>query len=88
MPGEFHIFGCDSCLEDSSHHAYEQKENDGQMVVPVNVGGKIFYCNPWMISQAQEFMDLIKMMGDEIELEIYGGLLHHILETGASLADL
>jgi hypothetical protein len=84
----FHIFGCDSCLEEGKHHAYEQKENDGQMVVPVNVGGKIFHCNPWMISQAQEFMDLIKMMGDEIELEIYDGLLHHILETGASLADL
>lgn len=84
----FHIIGCDSCVEDGAHHAYEQKENDGQMVVPVNVGGKIFHCNPWMISQAQEFIDLIRMMGDEIELEVYDGLLHHILETGASLADL
>ena len=28
------------------------------------------------------------MMGDEIELEVYDGLLHHILETGASYADL
>jgi len=41
-----------------------------------------------MVSQAQEFIDLIKMLGDEIELEVYGGLLHHILKTGASYADL
>jgi hypothetical protein len=84
----FHLFGCDSCLEDGKHHAYEQTENDGQLVAPVNVGGKIFYCNPWMISQAQEFIDLIRMLGDEIELEVYGGLLRHILETGASYADI
>ena len=84
----FHLFGCDSCLEEDAHHAYEQKENDGQLVVPVNVGGKIFYCHAWMVSQAQEFIDLIKMLGDEIELEVYGGLLHHILKTGASYADL
>lgn len=84
----FHLIGCDSCLEEDKHHAYDQKENDGQLAIPVNVGGKIFYCNPWMISQAQEFIDLIRVLGDEIQLEIYGGLLHHILETGASYADL
>lgn len=85
----FHLFGCDSCLEEGAHHAYEQKENDGQAVLPVGVGGKIFYCNPWMVSQAQEFIDTIRSIGDEIELEVYGeGLLRHILETGASYADL
>ena len=84
----FHLFGCDSCLEDNKHHAYEQLENDGQIVIPVNVSGKIFNCNPWMLSQAQEFIDLIRMVGDEIELEVYGGLLHHILESGASMADI
>ena len=84
----FHLFGCDSCLEEDKHHAYEQKENDGQLIMPVNVGGKIFKCHPWMVSQAQEFIDLIRMLGEEIELEVYGGLLHHILETGASYADI
>ena len=84
----FHIFGCDSCLEENKHHAYEQKENDGQLIIPVNVGGKIFKCHPWMVSQAQEFIDLIRMLGEEIELEVYGGLLHHILETGASYTDI
>lgn len=84
----FHIFGCDSCLDGEAHHAYEQTENDGQPALAVTVGTKIFYCHPWMLSQAQEFINMIKMMGNEMELEVYGGLLRHILETGASYADL
>ena len=84
----FHIFGCDSCLEDGAHHAYEQKENDEQAVIPVRVGGKIFYCNPWMVSQAREFIDLVGCMGDVMELNIHGGLLRQILESGAERAAL
>jgi hypothetical protein len=80
---KFHLFGCDSCLRGSEHHAYSQPENDGG-AVPVTAAGKIFTCHPWMVSQAQEFQDLIRMMGDEIELEIYGdGLLAHILNAAA-----
>jgi hypothetical protein len=84
----FHVFGCDSCLDGDRHHAYDQAENNGQLVIPVRVGGKVFYCNPWMVSQAKEFIDLVGCMGDVMELEIYGGLLRQILETGASRADL
>ena len=93
---KFHLYGCDSCLAQETsldgtrtlHHAYAQPENDSEFVVPVTVtGGAIFRCHPWMLSQAQEFMDLIKFLGEEIELEIYGnGLLKHILDTGAQLS--
>jgi len=82
----FHIFGCDSCLEDGKHHAYSQTENDDQVVIPVRVGGEVFYCNPWMVSQAREFIDLVGCMGDVMELEIYGGLLSQILKSGADRA--
>jgi hypothetical protein len=82
----FHIFGCDSCLEDGAHHAYEQRENDQEVVIPVRVGDKEFKCNPWMVSQAREFIDLIGCMGDVMELEIYGGLLRQILKSGAERA--
>lgn len=83
----FHLFGCDSCLTEKEHHAYAQAENDEPIIIPVNVGGRIFQCAPWMIAQAQEFIDLIKFLGDEIEVEIYGdGLLSHILLTGAELS--
>ena len=70
------------------HHAYPQAENDSSVPVPVTVGGRIFYCHPWMVSQAEEMMGLIRMLGDEIELEIYGdGLLAHILKTAADLVE-
>lgn len=83
----FHLYGFDSCLRDEAHHAYEQPENNDAMVIPVTCGGRLFHCHPWMVSQAQEFQDLIKFMGDEIEVEVHGdGLIAHILQTGAAMA--
>lgn len=84
----YHLFGCDSCLTEDAHHAYVQSENDGNPVIDTIVGGRVFKCHTWMISQAHEFMDLIKFLGEEIDIEIYGdGLLAHILQTGATLSD-
>jgi hypothetical protein len=89
---KFHLYGCDSCVspDKSQHHAYEQKENDGSPIVPVSVtGGRIFWCNPWMVAQAQQFMEMLKLMKDEVEIAVYGdGLLKHILDVGAEMADL
>lgn len=83
----FHLYGCDSCLIESAHHVYSQPENDSETIIPVSVtGGRIFYCHPWMIAQAQELMSLIRYLGNEIELAIYGdGLLKHLLDMGAKL---
>jgi hypothetical protein len=85
---QFHLYGCDSCLGDE-HHAYAQSENDTEVVIPVTVSdGRVFQCHPWMVAQAQEFMDLIKFLGDELEIATYGdGLLNHILVTGSKLAE-
>jgi hypothetical protein len=80
------------------HHAYSQPENDGAPIVPVlatsdgrvvaegSEEGRIFYCHPWMIVQAQQFIELIRSpIGDEIELDIKGdGLLKHILAVAAA----
>jgi SAM-dependent methyltransferase len=84
----FHLYGCDSCLG-KDHHAYAQPENDSEVVIPVTVSdGRVFRCHPWMVAQAQEFMDLIKFLGDELEIATYGdGLLNHILVTGSKLAE-
>ena len=90
---KFHLIGCDSCLfdtmdRDNAHHAYSQPENDNAPVVPVSVRGKVFKCHPWMISQAQEFMDLIRLYGHVIELDVRGsGLLAEIINAGAAAAD-
>ncbi len=79
-----HLFGFDSCLRGDTHHAFPQPENDQAMVIPVNLGGRTFQCHPSMISQAREFMDLVRCLGDEIDLEVYGdGLISHLIRTGA-----
>lgn len=84
---KFHIFGFDSCLRDGAHHAYAQAENDGQMVLPVTCGERVFFCNPWMASQAAEFQTLMKIIGSEVDIEVYGdGLIANIINTGAELS--
>jgi hypothetical protein len=85
----FYILGCDSCLEDGAHHAYEQKENDNQACCFCAHRRKSFLSvtRGWFL-KPQEFIDLIGCMGDVMELEIYGGMLHQILVDGASRADL
>lgn len=86
---KFHLFGCDSCIVTVDglgvlHHAYQQPENDKDPILPLMVGGRSFGCTTWMVSQAQEFQDLIRMMGNVMDLEIYGdGLLAWILEFAA-----
>ena len=81
---KIHIYGFDSCLKESEHHAYAQAENDMEAVVPVELDGRAFRCHPWMASQAQEFIDMTRMFGDSIELAVHGdGLIAHIIKTGA-----
>jgi SAM-dependent methyltransferase len=92
---KYHLFGCDSCLMAPSgngkssyhHHAFPQPENDNQVVIPVILtGGKVFYCNPWMALQAREYLELVKFMGEHMDMIVYGnGLLSHIIKTGAEL---
>lgn len=83
----FHIFGFDSCVSGDRHHAYQQSENDGEPLMPAEVGGRMFMAHPWMLSQASEFRALSRMLGDEVELEVYGdGLIAHMIKTGASLS--
>lgn len=83
----FHVYGVDSCWIEDKHHAYEQDWNT-DVALPINCGGRIFRCATWHFAQAQEFMDLIRVYGEVVQLAIYGdGLLAHILKTGAQLAD-
>jgi SAM-dependent methyltransferase len=87
---KFILYGVDSCIVADKHHAYAQPENDSEhwFNIITKPDGRAFKCYPWMCAQAQEFMDLIKAMGDEIELQIRGdGLLAHILNTGAEIAE-
>lgn len=87
---KFHLFGCDSCVSEKEHHAYEQKENDKEFVLRTVLSvkgeptGREFYTTGWQIVQAHEFMGLVQFMCEDIDMQVYGdGLLAYILRTGA-----
>lgn len=70
------------------HHAYKQDENDQKTVAKIicKPDKKIFYGHPWMVSQAEEFMEETKLLGEEVKMVVKGkGLIAHILQTGAEL---
>lgn len=84
------------------HHAFEQPENDSDVVIATQVTAdgrtvpvtateaRIFYCHPWMISQANQLVDFMRSpLSDGIELDIKGdGLLAHILKVMAEAGEV
>jgi hypothetical protein len=83
------VFGWDSCIMDGKHHAYAQPENDGDSVrtIEVGIGGRKWNCAGWQAIQAHEFIQLIKLMPDDLQLEVKGdGLLAGILKYSAEQA--
>lgn len=84
---KFHIFGFDSCSLNGSHHSYPQLENDDEVEVPITCAGRTFSCTGWQVSQANEFQDIVKFLGDEVELNVVGdGLIAWMIKTGAGMA--
>lgn len=89
---KIHMYGFDSCYRDGEHHAYAQPENNYEgMRIPVSLGScggnRTFWCDAWMYTQATEFIDQVRLMGDELQLNVKGdGLIAHIIETGAKAA--
>jgi hypothetical protein len=81
---KFELFGFDSCLRDSKHHAYSQPENDRTLEIPVRVGGREFMCHPWMVAQIGDWVRLLKFIGPHIDLEVRGdSLVSAIIATAA-----
>ena len=58
----FELFGFDSCYADEKHHAYDQAINDGELVLDTTADGEQFRCAPWMVQQAEQFLNLYEMM--------------------------
>lgn len=82
---KFQVYGFDSCMRGDDNHAYPQPENFGEGWAPISEGDKVFRCTSWMLSQAHEFMDLMRMMGEDIDMEVHGdGLISHIIKRIAS----
>jgi hypothetical protein len=89
------IFGLDSCWLEDKNHPYEQEENenDEKTRIPVwlrpegrDDKAMRFICSPWMIKQAEDFLELVKERGHLFELSVYGpGLISNMLKTGAEI---
>lgn len=84
---KFHLFGFDSCSRADQHHAYSQPENDGESYIQVSCGDKLFYCAAWELQQAEDFSAVVEMLGDQIDLAVYGdGLIAAMVREGARLS--
>ena len=82
-----HIYGFDSCVMGDKHHAYSQPENDNKTVINVRLKGEEFKCQMWMWVQAQEFIDIQKMIAEHCELAVYGdGLIATIIKTASEMS--
>jgi hypothetical protein len=71
------------------HHAYAQPENDGDAVrtLDMKIGDRTWRCAGWMAIQAHEFVQLVKIFPDDVQLDVRGdGLLAGILQFAADKA--
>ena len=93
---DIEIYGFDSCLmghdlpegdaDGSQHHAFDQPENsdDGEIVMYVTINGKRFAVTPWMLCQANEYLNMSKIVLKAMDIKIHGnGLIAHCVETNA-----
>lgn len=86
---QFELFGLDSCLLDSKHHAYDQKENDDGTIVEFVINGRTFQCHPWMIGQAQDFLKFTKILGHKYDINVHGnGLINHLITSISERGEL
>lgn len=87
------IFGLDSCVFESAHHAYSQPENDGEKLFPVwlhikdhNELAQRFICSNWQAKQAVDFQDLIRERSEHLRLRVHGpGLIATMVRLGAEM---
>jgi len=55
---QIHLYGFDSSFRGEAHHGYPQPLNDSDAKVDVLFGDKNYVCAPWMVGQANEFMQM------------------------------
>jgi hypothetical protein len=89
----FDLFGVDSCWMGEQHHAYDQPENASDKRVKVTVSpsartelARDFWCAPWHMQQLADFLQTIRVNGEQFVLNVHGdGLLAFVLRAGAEV---
>lgn len=81
---QFALYGFDSCLKDGQLRMTGDRPKPGDDTVhEIVVDGKLFYCNPSMTAQAQEFQNIYSSAPD-IQIRAYGeGLIQTIVAARA-----
>lgn len=84
---KIHLYGFDSCYRNGEHHAYPQALNDAERCNEVLYAEKTYSCAPWMVGQAQEFMELAPAYeADDCIITVHGsGLLPDIARDLAGI---
>ncbi len=86
-----HLFGIDSCYAPTGeHHAYPQSWNDDEGAVLFEASdGRVFRASAWQASQAQTFVEMISVHGNQIQMSVHGdGLIAHLLKIAATKSTL
>lgn len=76
------IFGMDSSLKRSKHHAYPQSENDAPAAAAqtVQVGRRRFKSYVWMLAQLDDFLQMAPSIPDDLNWSLEGdGLLQYVV---------
>lgn len=75
-----HVYGYDSSYSGSDGHAYPQNLNDGEKVIEVEAADRKFTAAPWMVSQAEDFLNAMEYLTSVgVCITIHGdGLLPHM----------
>lgn len=84
---DLHLFGFDSCIwENDQTHAYTVDDVHSGMIrdrkTVIHFNGRQFVCAPYMIAQALNFKDMLKLWGDYFTPTVYGdGLISEICKA-------
>jgi 6-hydroxymethylpterin diphosphokinase MptE-like len=89
----FDLFGCDSCWMHGEHHAMAQPENAHDKCVRLRVWwpgdptkGRTFICSPWHLKQFEDFLQTIRINGNNYQIAVHGhGLLAYALEASVNV---
>lgn len=89
----FHLFGVDCCWLGEDHHAFAQPENEKDRRIAVTIAptddpadARVFYCAPWMLKQFEDFLMMIRHMGNTFKCAVHGdGLLAYALQQTAGI---
>lgn len=90
----FDLFGFDSCWMGDQHHAMPQPENerDQRLAVKVSPTGhpdraRVFQCAPWMLKQAEDWLQLVRVVGDQFLVNVHGdGLIAFMMQSSADVS--